>query len=91
MIITTPYFSISVVTNPEVAGHLIPNIKNFEIVYYLKQELKGGKPNEPEEKDIVKVQMLCSQGKVSEIMNYIEEYYVKRYGVICYYEKVSSV
>lgn len=50
MFVSTPYFLINVITKPEVAEHLIPNIKNFDIVYYIKEEFKGGKPKEPDEK-----------------------------------------
>jgi hypothetical protein len=89
MFITTPHFLINIITKPEVAEHLIPNIKKFEIIYYIKEEFKGGRPADTEEKDIVKVQMLCSRSKLSEIMNYIKEYYVKGYGAVCYYEEVS--
>jgi len=65
--VTTPYFLINVIKKPEVAEHLIPNIKNFDIVYYLKEEFKGGTAKEADEKDIVKVQMLCSRGKLGEL------------------------
>lgn len=88
MVIATPYFLINVVTKPEVAEHLIPNIKNFEIVHYLKQEFKGGTPKEPDETDYVIVQMLCKRNNLSAIMNYVKEHYVKRYGVVLYYEEV---
>ncbi|MEO8512319.1 MAG: hypothetical protein ABI543_02040 [Ignavibacteria bacterium] len=87
--LTSPHFLVNVVTKPEVADHLIPNIKKFEIVYYLREEFKGGRPADPGEKDIVKVQMLCSRGTLSDIMNYVKEYYVKGYGAVCYYEEVN--
>jgi len=89
MIVSTKYFLINVVTKPEVAEHLIPNIRNFEIVYYVKEEFKGGTPKETAEKDIVKVQMLCSRSKLSEIMSYLIEHYIKRYGAVAYYEEVN--
>jgi hypothetical protein len=87
--VSTPHFLVNIVTKPEIAEHLIPNIKKFEIVYYLKQEFSGGRPDDPEEKDIVKVQMLCNRGILAEIMNYVKEYYVKGYGAVCYYEEVN--
>ena len=86
--LSTPHYLVNVVTKPEIAEHLIPNIKKFKIVYYLKQEFTGGRPEDSGEKDIVKVQMLCSRGMLSEIMNYVKEYYVKGYGAVCYYEEV---
>lgn len=89
MFITTQHFLICVVTKPEVAEHLIPNIKKFDIIYYLRQDFKGGRPADTDEKDIVKVQMLCSQHKMPEIMNYLKEYYIKSYGAVCYYEKAN--
>jgi hypothetical protein len=89
MVISTKYFLINIVTKPEVAEHLIPNIKKFEIVYYLKQEFEGGRPTDADEKDIVKVQLLCAWGKLSEIMGYLKEYYIKGYGAVCYYEEVN--
>ncbi len=89
MFISTTYFLVNVITKPEVAEHLIPNIRNFDLVYYIKEEFKGGKPKEGGEKDITKVQMMCDRGKLSEIMNYLIEYYVKKYGAVCYYEEVN--
>jgi hypothetical protein len=88
MFVSTPYFLINVITKPEVAEHLIPNIKNFDIVYYLKEEFRGGKAIEPDEKDIVKVQMLCSRNKLNEIMTYLKQHYIQRYGAVAYYEEV---
>ncbi len=87
--VSTPHFLINVVTKPEVADHLIPNIKKFEIVYYVRYDLSGGRPADQEEKNITKVQMLCSRGKLSEIMGYLKEYYIKGYGAVAYYEEVN--
>ena len=87
--VSTPHFLVNVVTKPEVADHLIPNIKKFEIAYYLRQDFPGGRPQDQGDKEIVKVQMLCSRGKLGEIMNYIKEYYIKGYGAVCYYEEVN--
>jgi hypothetical protein len=89
MLATTHYYLVNVVTKPEVAEHLIPNIRNFEFVYYIKEECKGGTPKEAGEKDIVKIQMLCSRSKFAEVMKYIDQYYVKGYGAVCYYEEVN--
>lgn len=89
MFMSTVYFLINVVTKPEVAEHLIPNIRNFDIVYFLKEEFKGGTPKETADKDIVKVQMLCDRGKLNQIMEYVKEHYIKRYGAVCYYEEVN--
>jgi hypothetical protein len=86
--LSTPYFLITVVTKPEVAEHLIPNVRGIDIDYFIKEEFKGGTPKDPAEKDIVKVEMLCSRGKLGEIMNYVKEYYVKGYGAVCYYTEV---
>lgn len=87
--VSTPYFLVSVITKPEVTEHLIANLKNFDIVYYIKEEFRGGKPNEEDEKDVAKIQILCSRGKLGEIMNYLKEYYVKGYGAVCYYKEVN--
>ncbi len=89
MVITTPYFLVTLVTKPEVASHLIPNIMNFKIVYYIKEEFKGGTPGTGEERDILKVQMLCSRGVFGDVVNYLKEYYVKGYGAVVYYEEVN--
>ncbi len=86
--VATKYFLVNVVTKPDVADHLIPNIKKFDIVYFMKQEFRGGRPADPEDKDIVKVQILCARGKLGSIMDYVSEHYVKRYGAVCYYEEV---
>ena len=67
--VSTPYYLINVITKPGVAEHLIPNIKNFDIVYYLKEEFKGSRAKEGEVKDIVKVQMLCQRSVMGDIMN----------------------
>ncbi len=88
-VISTPHYLINVITKPEVADHLVPNIRKFEIVYFLREDFKGGTPADPGEKDIVKVQMLCRKGKLGEIMSYVKEYYVKGYGAVCYYEEVN--
>ena len=87
--VSTPYYLINVITKPDVAEHLIPNIKNFDIVYYIREYFRGGKPKEGDEKDIAKVQMLCPRGKLGDIMSYLKEYYVKGYGTVCYYEEVN--
>ncbi|HEY3251090.1 MAG TPA: hypothetical protein VGK25_08220 [Ignavibacteria bacterium] len=87
--VSTPYYLVNIVTKPEVASHLIPNIRNFDFVYFLKEEFKGGKPKETEEKDIVKIQMLCSRGEFGKVMDYVKQYYVKGYGAVCYYEEVN--
>lgn len=89
MVVSTKYYLVNVVTKPEVAEHLIPNIKNFELVYYLKEEFRGGTPKEAAEKDIVKVQMLCTRSKFVEVFKYVTQYYVKDYGAVCYYEEVN--
>ena len=87
--ITTPYFLVNVVTKPEVAEHLIPNINGFDIIYYTKEEFPGGRPKDNEEKTLVRVQMLCGRGELSKVMSYIKEYYVKGYGAVCYYQEVN--
>lgn len=87
--VSAPHFLINIVTKPDVADHLIPNIKKFEIVYYVRYDLKGGRPADTEEKDITKVQLLCSRGKLGEIMSYLKEYYIKGYGAVAYYEEVN--
>lgn len=87
--VSTPHFLINVVTKPEIADHLVPNIRNFEIVYYIREDLKGGKGRETEIKDITKVQMLCSRGALSDVISYVKEYYVKGYGAVCYYEEIN--
>ena len=86
--LSTPHYLVNVVTKPEIAEHLVPNIKKFKIVYYLKHEFTGGRPEDSGGKDIVKVQMLCSRGELGGIMDYIKQYYVKGFGAVCYYEEV---
>lgn len=87
--VSTPHFLINIVTKPEVAEHLAKNLKGFQIAYYLRQDFKGGRPQDTEEKDIVKIQLLCSRGLLSEILGYVKEHYVKGYGAVCYYEEVK--
>ncbi|GEM_PF-1388008 len=87
--VSTPHFLVNVVTKPEVADHLIPNIKKFDIVYYVRHDLKGSRPTDADEKNITKVQMLCRRGTLSDIMSYVKEYYIKGYGAVCYYEEVN--
>ncbi|MBZ0201457.1 MAG: hypothetical protein K8I03_00415 [Ignavibacteria bacterium] len=87
--VTTPHFVVNVVLKPEYAEHLIPNIKKFDIVYYIQREFKGGRPSDADEKDICKVQMLCNRGALGNIMSYLKEYYVKGFGAVCYYEEVN--
>ncbi|MCC6865594.1 MAG: hypothetical protein IT280_05480 [Ignavibacteria bacterium] len=87
--VSTPHFLVSVVTKPEVADHLIPNLKKFEIVYYLRHDLNGGRPADSEEKEISKIQLMCSRGNLSGIMSYLKEYYIKQYGAVAYYEEVN--
>ena len=84
----TQQYLINVITKPEVAGHLIPNIKGFDIIYYIKVECKGAGSKDLEEISMVKVQILCTPDMSSKIWDYIEEYYVKGYGAILYYEQV---
>jgi len=84
VIITAPHYLVTVITKPEVAEHLISNLKNFRYFYYGKQEFKGGIPGETSEKDMVKVEILCDRTVAPSVMNYIREYYVKDFGVIYY-------
>jgi len=88
MFLATPYYLVNIVTKPEVAEHLIPNIKNFNFVYFLKEEFKGGRGKDTEEKDIVKVQVCCGTGELNKIVEYVKQYYVKDYGAVCYYEEI---
>lgn len=88
MFIAQPQFLINIVTKPEVADHLIPNLKKFDLVYYLRFDLKGGRPADPEDKEITRVQLMCSRGKLNSIMDYVKEYYIKGYGAVAYYEEV---
>lgn len=87
--VSTPHFLVNVITKPEIADHLVPNIRNFDIVYYIREDHKGGRGKETEVKDITKVQMLCSRGVLSEVISYVKEYYVKGYGAVCYYEEIN--
>ena len=84
----TKRFLINVITKPEVAEHLIPNIKGFDILYFIKEECNGSGPKDTEEKGMLKVQFLCTQDMFSKVWDYLEEYYVKGYGTILYYEDV---
>jgi hypothetical protein len=88
MIISTPHFIVNVIATAEVAEHLVTNVRNFKFVSYAVQELKGGKPDE-EEKDMVKIQMLCPRTEYLNVISYLKEHYVERYGVVCYFEEVS--
>ena len=87
MILTTPYFLITVVTKPEVADHLIPNIKSFKIVYYIREDFKGGRPGDSEDKNLTKVEILCDRSLYVKIMEYVKEYYVKGYGAVMYQQE----
>lgn len=87
MIMTTPYFLITVVTKPEVAEHLIPNIKAFKIVYYIREDFKGGRPGDTTDKDISKVEILCDRGVYVKVMEYIKQYYVKDFGAVMYQQE----
>lgn len=89
MVVTTPYFLVNLVTKPEVAEHLIPNILKFKIVYYIKEIFQGGTPGESGEKDVLKVQMLCPRSLFNEVLSYLKKYYVKKYGAVVYYESVN--
>lgn len=87
--VSQTFYLINIITKDELAEHLIPNIKGFNIFYYIKEEYKGGKPDEQEEKHVTKVQMLCSRSELSRIVDYIKQYYVKGYGAVCYFEEVK--
>jgi len=87
--VTTKYYLVTVVTKPEVAEHLLPNIRKLNIVYFTVQNYKVGKSGETGEKDIVKVKMLCAKGTLADTMNYIKEYYVNGFGVVCYYVEAN--
>lgn len=87
--VSTPHFLVNIIAKREVADHLIPNIKKLDIVYFLQQDLKGGRPAVPGDTDIVKVQILCRRGMLGEVANYVKEYYVKVYGAVCYFEEVK--
>jgi hypothetical protein len=89
MLVLTHHFLITVITKPEVAEHLIPNIKNFKMIYYIREDFKGGRPGDVSEKDIVKIEMFCDRVSYLEIMEYIKKYYVKDYGVVCYLQEAS--
>ena len=88
MLLTTAYFLITVITKPEVAEHLVPNIKNFNIVYYIREDFKGGRPGDTTEKDITKVEILCDRSMYVKILEYVKQYYIKDYGVVLYQQEV---
>ena len=87
MLLTTAYFLITVVTKPEVAEHLIPNIRSFKIVYYIREDFKGGRQGDAAEKDITKVEIMCDRSEYVKIMEYIKQYYIKDFGVVCYQQE----
>jgi len=87
MILTMPYFLVTVVTKPEVVEHLIPNIKNFKIIYYIREDFKGGRPGDSSDKDLTKVEILCERAIYIKVMEYVKEYYVKGYGAVCYQQE----
>ena len=87
--VSTVHYLVNVITKPEVADHLIPNIKKLDIVYYVREDLKGARPTDADEKNISKVQMLCRKGTLGDIMSYVKEYYINGYGAVCYYEEVN--
>jgi hypothetical protein len=84
----TKRFLINVITKPEVVEHLIPNVKGFDIIHYIKEECNGMGPKDTAEKGMLKVQFLCTQDMFSKVWDYLEKYYVKDFGIILYYEDV---
>lgn len=48
MFISIPHFLVNVITTPEVAEHLVPNVRSFKFVSCVVQELKGSKPDSEE-------------------------------------------
>jgi len=89
MIMTMPYFIVTVVTKPEVAEHLIPNIKNFKIVYYIREDFKGGRPGDTTDKDITKVEIMCDRSVYIKVMEYVKQYYIKDFGVVLYQQEAQ--
>ena len=86
----TKRYIINVITKPEVAVHLIPNVKGFDIIYYIKEECKGAEPKDSEEKDMLKVKFLCSFDAFPKIWDYLDKYYVKDYGIVLYHQIVVT-
>lgn len=89
MTVTTRYYLVTIIAGEQTAEHLISNVRQLKFVNYVVHNLTGGKPGDPGENGIVKVEILCARGSLSESMNYLTENYVKRYGAVCYYIEVN--
>ena len=89
MTVTTRYYLVTIITDEQTAEHLIPNIRQLKLVNYAVHNLTGGKPGDSEGNGIVKIEILCARGGLSDSMNYLNDNYVKRYGAVLYYIEVN--
>jgi len=87
MIMFSNAYVITVICKYDVIGHLVENIRKFSILDYTIEEVKTAKGSGETEKGF-RVSVHCERNTYSKIMEYLNQYYVKDYGVILYYNEV---
>lgn len=88
MVITTNYYLLTIICEESVSEHLIRNIRQFEPTRYTVQEINSGAGN-AEENASVKIEVLCSRTLYPKVVDYINQYYIKQYGVTCFMTEVN--
>lgn len=88
MFISTNNFLVTIICEENVLGHLLENIKKFAIESYTVEKVDFAKKS-GEAAPGHRVQVLCTRFLYAKVMEYLNKYYVKDYGVIFYMNEVG--
>lgn len=86
MLIMTKYFLITVMCVAGVEGHLTDNIRKFKPT---KLYVRKNKYRQRRSRSQPRIQILCSKQLYFRITNYLQQYYVKDFGIVYYMQEVD--
>lgn len=89
MMMFTNSFVITAVCKYDVAGHMLENIRKFSLMDYTLEEVSCAKGSADHEKGF-RVTIHTDRGTYVKVMEYLNQYYVKDYGVVLYYAEVHQ-
>jgi len=88
MLIMTKYFLITVMCAEGVEGHLTNNIRKFKPTNYTSERTNTGRDG-AEASLGYRIQILCTKDLYFQITNYLQQYYVKDFGIVYYMQEVD--
>jgi hypothetical protein len=84
---TQNFYLVTIICPETASGHLVDNIRKFKPVSYTVESISSAK-GDAEAAPCRKVQVICTRNDYKKVMDYINQYYVKDYGVILYMNEV---